>query len=290
MDKAEGMPIFISGVNVQKRINNLQKMVNGLKDTIQQELNYWQKSKRRILIVVNSYEDTEVVAEALKQDLLFQDNFKILVKDKQTTNYHYPKALIEQFAETDESIFVAPLLAIGRGYNILQLNENTSLFGSVFFLIRPYVVPGDMSYMIQILHSLLPKFLQKVDFKGLEYGKAMGELKRLSIAKLEQMIREPDFWGILEENEREILSWFTFIQVWQMVGRLLRGGTDARVFYVDGKFMPEFTKEKADTPKTSMLESWKKILNSHPSDPVVAALYGPFIESINNIERKAIHY
>jgi hypothetical protein len=291
VDKEKGEPIFISGTNDKESKNfNLQKLTNALKSTLQRELKYWEEENRRLLIVVNSYEDTEAVAEALRQDMYWKDKFRILTKDKQTQSYHYPKSLIEKFAYADAALLVAPLYAIGRGYNILQPHKNESLFGSVFFFIRPYIVPGDMNYMIQILHSFLPSFLQRVDDKRLQYGKAMGELKRMSIAKLEQMIREPDFWSILEDKEREILSWFTFIQVWQMTGRLLRGGTNARVFYVDAKFSPNYVKDEMDTPKTSMLESWKNILNQQAADPIIQALYGPFIDSLNQLQRKIIHY
>jgi hypothetical protein len=291
VDKEKGEPIYISGTK-HKELKNfkLQKLTNALKSTLQRELKYWEEENRRLLIVVNSYEDTEAVAEALREDMYWKDKFRILTKDKQTQPYHYPKSLIEKFAYVDSAVLVAPLSAIGRGYNILQPYKKESLFGSVFFFIRPYIVPGDMNYMIQILHSFLPSFLQRVDDKRLQYGKAMGELKRMSIAKLEQMIREPDFWSILEDKEREILSWFTFIQVWQMTGRLLRGGTNARIFYVDAKFSPNYLKDEMDTPKTSMLESWKNILNQQAADPIIQALYGPFIDSLNQLQRKIIHY
>ncbi|KXG08663.1 hypothetical protein AT864_03080 [Anoxybacillus sp. P3H1B] len=291
ISKETGEPIYISGTkDKQSKHFKLQMMTNALKNTFQNELKYWKEEDRRLLIVVNSYEDTEAVAQALQKDVYWKERFKVLTKDQQTEPYHFPKSLIEKFAYTNASLLVVPLSSIGREYNILQLRKNASLFGSVFFFIRPYIVPGDMNYMVQILHSFLPSFLQRVDYKGLQYGKAVGELKRMSIAKLEQMIKEPDFWNILEDKEREILSWFTFIQVWQMAGRLLRGGTNARLFYIDAKFAPNYLKGEKDTPRTSMLESWNSILTQQAADPIIQALYGPFIDSLNRLEKKMIHY
>ncbi|AWI11688.1 MAG: hypothetical protein WAW77_11395 [Caldibacillus thermoamylovorans] len=60
---------------------------------------------------------------------------------------------MEHFAETEADILVAPILAISRGYNILDINGNGALFGSAFFLVRPYPVPNNLGYYVQILHG-----------------------------------------------------------------------------------------------------------------------------------------
>ncbi len=68
-----------------------------------------------------------------------------------------------------------------------------------------------------------------------------------------------------------------------MIGRLLRGGKNARVFFCDSKF----NAKPAGKPEgMSMLDSWAAIMQKHKRDPLFLSLYGPFIDGINNITRE----
>ena len=49
---------------------------------------------------------------------------------------------IEDFAQTNGKILIAPLQAIGRGYNILN-RDGKAAFGTIFFLTRPMPYPAD---------------------------------------------------------------------------------------------------------------------------------------------------
>ncbi|MNP72213.1 hypothetical protein D3C76_1687160 [compost metagenome] len=79
------------------------------------------------------------------------------------------------------------------------------------------------------------------------------------------------------------MAWFTFIPIWQMIGRLLRGGKDARVFYCDSKF---HAKPAGNPEGMSMLDSWAAVMQKHKRDPLFDSLYGTFIQGVNNMIRE----
>lgn len=89
-----------------------------------------------------------------------------------------------------------------------------------------------MNYLVQILHALLPEYMKRIQKQRLHYDNAINKLRQMSSGKLESMYQKPDYWSLLTNDEREVMGWYTFVPVWQMIGRLLRGGRDARVFSV----------------------------------------------------------
>jgi hypothetical protein len=277
--------ISVSGVQQKrKRHNNLQTIVKELISKIQAELNYWKElgEERKILLVANSYDDVEIVGAALQKFPQWKGRYRLLSQKDKKDEIWYPRSRVEQFAKEEADILVAPMLAISRGYNIMNKSGKGALFGTAFFLIRPYPVPNDLSYFVQILHGNLPLYFEEITKSNLTYAEAMRKIRKKSRGKFEDMYRKPDYWSILSDQERTVLAWFTFIPTWQLIGRLLRGGKDARVFYCDAKF-----KEKPNG-KPSLLEFWEKIMVEGETDPLFASLYGPFLLSIANINKVGV--
>jgi len=275
--------LYVSGTrHREERTLAIQKMVRDLKGTFASELAYWRDENRKILLVVNSYEDLEGVREALQSDPDWKDCFRLLSRERVEEGQFIPKRFIRDFAQEEADVLAVPLTAVGRGYNILQPDTGRSLFGSVFFLVRPYHVPGDMAYIIPSLHGYLPSYLRTIGSKRLQFEDGIKHLRHKSIQFLEDMVRKPQFWALLDEDERRLLSWYTFILVWQMIGRLLRGGTNARVWYVDSKFAHPYG-EHGTGAEDSMLASWKQMLQELAGDPIVQELYGPFMQSIDHL-------
>lgn len=275
----------VSGIrDDETRSSNLYEMVQQLKSDIQYELNHWKSNgtKRRVLLVVNSYDDVATVGRVFRGDHSWEGRFMILSREKSQETDHYSRSMIESFHKEKAEVLVVPLMSVGRGYNILD-QKGEALFGSVFFLVRPYPIPNDMNYMVQILHAYLPRYLQRIEGQSIYYEKAVSKLRQISSAKFETMYKKPDFWSILSDSEREIMAWFTFIPIWQMIGRLLRGGKNARVFYCDSKFG---AKPAGKPEGMSMLDSWASIMQKHKRDPLFESLYGPFIEAINKMIRE----
>lgn len=277
--------ISVSGVQLQgKRQSNLQAIVKELTLKIQAELNYWKElgEERKVLLVVNSYDDVDVVGAALSQFPQWKGRYRLLSQKDKKDKIWFPRSRVEQFAKEDADILVAPMLAISRGYNIMDKDGRGALFGSAFFLIRPYPVPNDLSYFVQILHGNLPLYFEEIVKNNLTYADAMRKIRKKSRGKFEDMYRKPDYWSILSDQERTVLAWFTFIPTWQLIGRLLRGGKDARVFYCDAKYI-----EKPNG-KHSLLEYWEKIMSESEDDPLFENLYGPFSTSIGTINKVGV--
>jgi len=275
-DDENGELLCISGKYEQKRKENLSKITKHLKDRLTVELRTLQSEKRRILLVVNSYEDAGIVAKSLGDIPELSQQFRVLTRGIDQSEKSFPRSQIEMFGKEKEKILIVPLMSVGRGFNILD-GSGGALFGSVFFLVRPYPVPNDFNYMIQVLHAGFPVFMRSIENNGLSYGKAIKKLRSLSMGRFESMYKKADFWVVLSSKEREALSWFIFIPVWQMIGRLLRGGKDARVYYCDGSF------HNSNTNVPSLLQFWKMKMQKYKKDETFMALYGPFVTSIENM-------
>ncbi|MDH2879772.1 hypothetical protein [Bacillus cytotoxicus] len=275
-DEKDGDLLCISGRHEQQRAENLSKLTASLEDRLLVELKVLQVEKRRILLVVNSYEDARTVANTLEMIPSLSKQYRVLTRENDKLNNAFPRSRIEMFRKEEQKILIVPLMSVGRGFNILDGSAG-ALFGSVFFLVRPYPVPNDFNYMIQVLHAAFPVFMNHIESRGLNYGKAIKKLRSLSMGRFESMYKRADFWAVLTPKEREVLSWFIFIPVWQMIGRLLRGGKNARVYYCDGSFH----NKNSNVP--SLLEFWRMKMQKYKDDETFMALYGPFVTSIENM-------
>lgn len=276
----EGELLYVSGLRAVERENALRKMIERLTDKIIAELDVWKErgEQRRVLLIVNSYRDAEVVRSALEQNVLLKDRYLVVTKEKNSDDEDsFHPANLLKLNEKQEEILTAPLLSMNRGYNILQKNSDESLFGSVFFLTRPYPTPNDLQYFVAYLHGLYPYFIHQIEKEGLVGVEALRKLRQKSNAIFRKMYQETGTWVSLSDKEKKVLSLYTFIPIWQLIGRLLRGGTDARVFYCDAKFFTDFNGE------ATMIDYWIKVLLDD-ADESMQELYGPFIDGLKQLE------
>lgn len=283
--------IKVSGLRGEMRNASLRKLAGELIRDIRIELAYWKANgeNRKVLLVVNSYDNCKEVGQVLKSTNI---SFRILSREIVDSNYDFTRELLENFAdETDGAdILVVPLNVISRGYNILDTNGK-SYFGSIFFLVRPYMVPEDLESYFQILHSNIDYFIEKSISKSKDIGEMMANIRKKSYGKLAQLSQNR-FWKTLDSEFRMILSWFTLIPIKQAIGRLQRGGTSCRVFYCDGSFAPELMDNEEITAKNSMLKAWYDILNEHKDSIFIKELYGKFLNGLEDMieELNAIQY
>ena len=62
-------------------------------------------------------------------------------------------------------------------------------------------------------------------------------------------------------------TWDQLVVMWQVIGRLVRGGAPARVVFVDAAFAPgEAGLTATDTPETSLLLSMRQVLAPYFAD------------------------
>jgi hypothetical protein len=282
-ENRNGKLISISGVDVEQRNVNLVLLTRKCISDFEYELDYWKKAgeDRKILLIVNSYADGRLVSKELERTE-FRGRYKVLDIADEVDSNTYERELLMDFAQTEADILIAPLIIIERGYNILKAGSERSYFGSVFFFTRPYMIPGDLEAQIQILHSHLPLFVSEALSRKLSLGESMDHIRKRSYTVLNKLYTKPSFWKTLDDKEREIMSWFTLIPIKQTIGRLQRGGTGCRVFYIDGAFAPSIVDKRSLTPENSMLKAWENILQRYENDMLLKELYGEFFNGLKD--------
>ncbi|WP_124726795.1 hypothetical protein [Staphylospora marina] len=269
--------IKISGQPLNQRVRNLKSLTRSIMEEIPKEMERWKKEgrKRRILCVVNSYDDCEVVRETL-QPLMIRDGLNIhsLAKESVHPGQITRSELIQQASSSD--VLIAPIGALNRGVNLVDPNGK-ALFGTAFFLARPYPSPENVEFMLIALHSLMDGELERIQRS--RHASPLAKLKKLRRTAhviFQDMIATPDYWSGLPEQKRNVLAWVLFVNVWQMIGRLVRGGEPARVYYCDASFYEP--SEHAPT----ILEVWQRLLSESNRDEY-RDLYGPFTDSLNKL-------
>ncbi len=272
-----GVPINISGISDRflKR-EKLLELTKALLNDIKVELRYWQDKgeNRKILLIANSYEQCRTIGDYLiGRDI----TYRILSNSEELKDDEINTAQIEEVSEIGNvDVLVAPLAIISRGYNIVDANGN-SYFGSAFLLIRPYISPDDLTYNYRILNSLIAPLVKKYQKNGFTLNDTMDVVRKFAFAMLSEF-NEKKFWKHLDDEQRAVLAWYTFIPVKQAVGRMQRNGCDSRVFYCDNSFVN--TQNEELTSKVSMLKAWEDILSEVTSD-TGKMLYGQYLNGLS---------
>ncbi len=296
------VPVCVSG-EVDKE-TQLRKMAELLVPHIKNELAYWNHAGRKVLIVVNSYAQVKPVAEVLKRRL-GDSKVYCLKQTKYHSDFDQGNLLddsdvllgeVERLALKEADVLIVPLMTINRGYNILKYNEASqsfdkdSYFGSAFFMVRPYFPYDDIGNVIQVVNGSYLEFEQ--DNQDSETPKRFYD----GVAQIRKQANDVMFrilggnvWLYMDEKDREILGWYTLINILQMIGRLLRGQSNARIFYVDAKFALECAKEsgKEDDESSSIIKTWIRLLENQQqtglSSLINQILYGEFLQGLKKI-------
>ena len=293
--------LSVSGVQqTEARIRNLRVMARELAreqlagpSLLDAELNKLPEERRRILLVVGSYEEATAVGEALAAERgdLQREEVLTLMRDSEDEDTwkapqgKLPRSLLNQLPQKRQACFlVAPLRAIERGHNILVGQE--AAIGSIFFLVRPYPVPGDLGLAVQKMNAWATAYVPTLtDLTATEAGKRLREIAR---RRWDDALQERETYK--EATDRNPLLWTQFVLVWQCIGRLLRGGVAARVFFIDAKWAENSARGERDTEATSMLVGFQNILRQALADPdparraVATTLYGPAAAALEHIE------
>lgn len=330
-------PIRVSGAAQSQVLSRLGQMVEQLagangrghfgqtletikqagRTTDEQEYIRW-ADRDRLLLFVNSYEQAKWVADRLRGQWPDQQNaIKYLVADNDEktsenqvslTNadkaFIVRRADIEQFARTGGRVLVAPLSAIGRGFNILNANGKAA-FGAVYFLTRPYPHPHDTQAIAQEVNRRTLDWQQKPDFAAWQTDGLAGraEAARRLATRYWQLVESRQYYSTLFNNEellcypRKDLAATTLGYIIQAVGRLLRGGVPFRAYFVDAAWGPVNAQSPGspDTPKTSLLTAMIQLLAEYVAGDATNAeemicqpLYGPLatalVDKIHNFQ------
>ncbi len=138
-----------------------------------------------------------------------------------------------------------------------------------------------------------------------DLSSAGGEFRRLARREWIRLLTREYRYQSLDNHEREAFIWDHLVTIWQVIGRLVRGGVPARVVFVDAKFAPMLAEATApnasgavttkhDTERTSLLVGMRTVLapyffgpgtdlprSEDPAAPeIVRKLYAPVYRAL----------
>jgi hypothetical protein len=269
------------------------------------------QGRQRILLLTGSYEEAKAAARFLDDISEWTGRVCRLVSDDTDLDHTWElagaaatgkgRALrrgdIASFAGTGAQLLVAPLLAVERGHNILN-SAGKAAIGSVYFLARPHPRPDDITLAVQSINDWAVRmvrdgtFTQLVRARGSIDG-AAAHFRTLGRGRWRHLLTRRLAWTSLPRDEQVSLTWDQLVVMWQVIGRLVRGGVAARVVFVDAAFAPrEADLTGTDTPSTSLLHSMQDVLRPYfdPHSGVPAAdrelattLYKPLYEALGKM-------
>ncbi len=265
------------------------------------------EGRARILIMVNSYRQAEAVAHQLASTLRVEgralrvycvkrpDQGEAEPQWGEWRHGHITTGDVSMFANTDGQILVAPIQAVGRGYNILteipQTKKKVAALGSIYFLTRPMPVPFDSQDSARAMNRQVLNLCQDdAFFRGKSLYEQANALRWRTRAMHEKLDR-PGGYTRFDEEQRAELAASTAGVLIQTCGRLLRGGVPFRAWFVDAEWAPQSAKDfpdpegERDSAKTSLLVAVvEKIQQYATQDEIGQALYWPLAVAMSRVE------
>lgn len=317
-DEQEQRPITISGAKGHERVVALKELLNKLalpgglggKSRLEVERDRLPPGRERILLLVGSYEQAKLVQEHLEKirPEWSEQVLRLVCDDEefgsewQGSKQSIQRGLVSKFASTGAWILIAPLMAIERGHNILN-EVGKAAFGAAYFLVRPHPRPDDINFAIQSInrwavekHNNASWLRRKCEDNLLKLDKVGEVFRKAAYRRWRHLLKLPMIYSTLPDNERNAITWNQLVSIWQVIGRLVRGGSPARIIFCDAAFARRtaYQDEQGETSQTSLLVSIKEVLRPYflpdfnPNIPdgdkaLVQALYGPFYQAIENI-------
>lgn len=277
-----GIEERVSGCPLEEREAILRKVVDKCAPNIVSEL----KKEGKVLLVVNSFSQAEVVAEHLRLYLHkrgCKEEVCALVSDRSMDKGDATKYIrrgeVYKFDKNNARVLVAPALAIERGHNIVDEHGHSSL-SSVFFLIRPMGVPDDVKEKsIKMNGYIAAKMFryqgsdiyEKNVYVRHEATKFWNRMNFSSKRRLDN----------LSDNEiKTDLVATMFVLILQIFGRLCRV-TDASknpptVYFVDGAFRKRAEVEDGFDTLNELYLYLTNMFSDVENGEVAKTLYEPF--------------
>ncbi|MFJ2033742.1 hypothetical protein [Streptosporangium sp. NPDC087985] len=299
----DNTPLSLSGQDQIVRPAVLRRMIarlgrpgrGGSPSPLEQELALiGDDDRRRALLLVGSYREANAAADALQETERWRGRVRVLVADdadlEQAVRGGGPgsdgrihaaavrRGDLASFADDpDAELLVAPLMAIERGHNILNA-QRTAAFGTVLFLARPHPRPDDLSLAIFAVNDWVARFVRDhPNLGGATFGELVAKAGSLDAAGLafrhearrewRRLLSRRYVYSRLGPAEKQSFAWDQLVAIWQVIGRLVRGGVPARVVFVDARFAPGYA--AATAPGVGTAQSARL---SGPGDGLLAEL------------------
>lgn len=278
----------------------------GSKSPLMVELEDLSEERRRVLLLTGSYEEAKTAAEFLENTPLWRGRVTRLIPDDADHDDVWQHSLrrgeLTDFANSDSQILIAPLLAVERGHNIV-LSDGRAAIGTVYFLVRPHDRPDDIKLAIYAINDWATRYTEKngpffqLPSHFATMDAAADRFRYEARKNWRHFLTRSVAWSSLSDEEKDAFAWDQLVSMWQVIGRLVRGGVPARVRFCDAAFAPGSAAGKGvrDTPRTALLVRFKEILRPYfehditnadqvlVTDRYVAeALFQPFWDALIN--------
>ena len=274
-----------------------------LAEKAEEEPESW-RDRSRLLVISNSYIETEIIDRNLKKFYrrLGIDEIQGLIRDNNTKGDGIPRGKLESIKNTPIKILSAPLIALERGHNILN-DERIAAFGAGVFINRPMPVPDDWQATVRQINAWTldnvensSSYSQETAIRGssLTLATASTVFYGLAVNKMIDLNCRAMSYKQLSPEERSVLCWTQLVSMWQVIGRLVRGGVPCRVYFLDVRFADNFADGKKETETTSLLvgiiRELEKLMESDiPYELTLAkSLYGAFLKALKNTDPKLV--
>ena len=260
--------VTVSGKIGKKREDALQQQIQHLlqDDFLLHELNNAPPGRKRALLLTGSYDESKFCARYLKDYPSFKGQVYSLTKklDPGDEDWQIERQKVTAFAESGGKVLFAPRAALERGLNILTSGGEgpVAAFSLLFYLVRPYPVPYDLSGMASLLNDFaMRNYLCRDNQRATLYEEMMN-LKQQAYQMQREFFRISYGYRRLEKQRNKVLMDLN-VSCAQIEGRLFRGPVpqQAKVFFLDASFSPREAHGKEDSAQTSMLKGWEEVLS-----------------------------
>ena len=310
LDPRSFQPIGVSGSGGERRERNLLDVLAFLTDRqsgpseLERELDLLEQQEGSgdcILMVTGSYEETQQAFRFLNGRL--NSGIRYLVPDSSPddersswTRGQLRRGLVNRFADGNERVLIAPLMAIERGHNIVE-EDGSARIGSVYFLVRPMPVPHEFGLAVRDMnHWAVSRWAERVaGVKPDSVGRRWNEYRADAYRAWHAILRDPGRYRSATPERRRNIAWTQLVALWQTAGRGVRGGSSVRVHFCDAAFAPNSARGERDNEETSLLVAMRKELDRYlnndtqadgPDDrerEVCRSLYEPWAAMLSNI-------
>nr|WP_062337388.1 hypothetical protein [Herbidospora sakaeratensis] len=338
---AEGKPMKLSGTDPKVRPAAARALAMRLgspgrganASPLEEELALIEDDRRRrAILLVGSYREANIVADTLHGIERWHGRVRVLASDdadldqslrgSRPVDEEHAAALrrgdLAMFADDDEAeLLVAPLLAVERGHNILNTERNAA-FGTAFFLSRPHPRPDDLALAIFAVNDWVCRFVRnqrraddrdgpatfaELVAKAAGLDRAGLDFRHEARQEWRRLLSRRYVYSRLSPWEKRAFAWDQLVTMWQVIGRLVRGGVPARVVFVDASFAPRTAlalapaSTKPIPPDDGLLAALRFILDPYfqagadptgfpdPADPALATLlYAPLHNALSTLE------
>ncbi|BEL01830.1 hypothetical protein Q0Z83_000210 [Actinoplanes sichuanensis] len=294
--------INISGTPPDKRPAALAAMVEQLARIIddglgaqpsklEQQRDALPPGRQRIMLLVGSYSEcAQVEATLLRARPDWNEQILRLIPDDasythQWTGRTLARGSVAELRHTDAWLLIAPLLAVERGHNILN-DERVAALGAAYFLVRPHPRPDDISYHVQDINRWGVEQIRN-GLPAAGPATIAAERAKAFIAEAgtrwRRALAHPLMLSRMNDDEQTAFMWTQLVTIWQVIGRLVRGGQAATIHFCDAAFDP--------SSDTSLLVGMHRVLTDaragkgiRPQDVELATiLYEPLHRALTTL-------